>query len=275
MFEHSGYTAKSLSSNSLGNWTTHRPIVMERRACPTQLDVLSQDSTDFVSRGIKRKYVDLSLGLGNSSSSSDFSKQSMGTCCTLSSTAKDKDDGSSIDLDLNFQFSLCSEGTSKLGTNACNAKTSEKQPSMDLKLSLTVGPAESIVTDVDVNVASQDHTVLLQSCNMASVSTVDEGSTSSRWKSCGMLHPYLLPVGSNQSHGPLPMPPAMQLPKIPVACSSGVISPQQRCSSTKVCSQPGCSKGARGSSRRCIAHGGGRRCQRAKVQACGVASATG
>jgi len=191
MFEHSGYTAKSLSSNSLGNWTTHRPIVMERRACPTQLDVLSQDSTDFVSRGIKRKYVDLSLGLGNSSSSSDFSKQSMGTCCTLSSTAKDKDDGSSIDLDLNFQFSLCSEGTSKLGTNACNAKTSEKQPSMDLKLSLTVGPAESIVTDVDVNVASQDHTVLLQSCNMASVSTVDEGSTSSRWKSCGMLHPYL------------------------------------------------------------------------------------
>jgi hypothetical protein len=53
----------------------------------------------------------------------------MGTCCTLSSAAKDKDDGSSIDLDLNFQLSLCNEGTSELGTNACNdMKALEKQP---------------------------------------------------------------------------------------------------------------------------------------------------
>jgi hypothetical protein len=91
---------------------------MEPRACPTEVDVLSQDSTNIISRGIKRKWVDLSLGLGNSSSSSDCKKQSMGTCCTLSSAAKDKDDGSSIDLDLNFQLSLCNEGTSELGTNA-------------------------------------------------------------------------------------------------------------------------------------------------------------
>ncbi|CAL5038757.1 unnamed protein product [Urochloa decumbens] len=261
--EPSGYAARSSNSNSIVSWTTLKPVVMEPKACPTQVDVLSQDNTEFISRGIKRKWVDLSLGLGNSSSSSDSSKQSMGTCCTLSSAAKDRDDGSSMDLDLNFQFSLCNEGTSKLGTDACNAKrASEKQPRMDLKLSLTVGPAESVVTDVHLNMASQDHTPLLQSCNMASVPSVDEGSTSARWKSGGKLLPYLLPVGSNQCNGPFPLPPAMQLPKSPVACSSGVISPQQRCSSTKICSQPGCSKGARGSSGRCIAHGGGRRCQR-------------
>jgi hypothetical protein len=62
---------------------------MDSRAYPTQVDVLSQDRTDILSRGIKRKWIDLSLGLG--SSSSDSSKQSMGACCTLSSAAKDRD----------------------------------------------------------------------------------------------------------------------------------------------------------------------------------------
>jgi hypothetical protein len=81
----------------------------------------------------------------------------MGTCCTLSSAAKDKDDGSSIDLDLNFQLSLCNEGTSKLGTNACNDRRAlEKQPVMDLKLSLTVRPSESVVTDVELKAAQSD-----------------------------------------------------------------------------------------------------------------------
>lgn len=262
MLENLGYTRKSSISDTLGTWTTLRPVVMEIRACPTQVDVLSQDSTCIISRALKRKWVDLSLGLGNSSSSSDSSKQSMGTCCTLSSAAKDKDDGSSIDLDLNFQFSLCNEGTSKLGMNSCNAKRAlDKQPEMDLKLSLTVGASESVVTDVDLNMANQDHTEFLQSCNVASVPSVDEGSTSARWKSGGELLPYLLPVGSNQFRGPFPLPPTVQLLQSPVACSS-VVGPQQRCSSTKTCSQPGCFKGARGSSGRCIAHGGGRRCQR-------------
>ncbi|KAF8760517.1 hypothetical protein HU200_010142 [Digitaria exilis] len=196
----------------------------------------------------------------------------MGTCCTLSSSAKDRDDGSSFDLDLNFQFSLCNEGSSKLGMSACNAKrASEKQPVMDLQLSLTVGPAESVVTNVDLNMASRDQVVLLQSSNMVSVPTVDEGSTSARWKSGGKLLPYLLPVASNQSHGPLPMSPVLQLPKSPVASSSGVSSPLQRCSSAKICSQPahgggrrcehlGCTKSAEGRTDFCIAHGGGRRC---------------
>ncbi|XP_062228943.1 uncharacterized protein LOC133926832 [Phragmites australis] len=260
--EHSGFTGKSSNPNTLRNWTSVRPVVMQPKACSTQVDVLTQDSTYFMSRGIKRNWVDLSLGLGNSSSS-DSSKQSMGTCCTLSSAAKDRDDGSSIDLDPNFQFSLCNESTSKMGTNACHAKRAlEKQPVMDLKLSLTVGPSESVVTDVDLNMTTQDYTILLESCNMASLPTVDEGSTSARWKSGGKLLPFLLPVSSSQSHGPVPLPPTIQQPKDLVACSSRVVSPQQRCSSTKICSQPGCFKGARGSSGRCIAHGGGRRCQR-------------
>ncbi|KAL6876332.1 hypothetical protein ACP4OV_012904 [Aristida adscensionis] len=268
---HPGLTGKCFAPNALGNWTSVRPEVIQPGAC--SLDVLvAQDSVHFMSKGIKRKWVDLSLGLG-SSSSSDSSKQSMGTCCTLSSAAKDKNDASSIDLDMNYPFNMCNEGTSKLDMNSCNAmKASEKQPAMDLELSLTVRPAESAVTHVDLNVTMEHHTIFLQACNMAPVQTVDEGSTSARWKTGGKLLPYLLPDSSNQCHGPIPLPPIIQLPKSPVAyssgaaCSSGAVSPQQRCSITKICSQPGCKKGARGSSGRCIAHGGGRRCQREGCQ---------
>ncbi|KAL6602775.1 hypothetical protein ACP70R_043136 [Stipagrostis hirtigluma subsp. patula] len=251
--ELSRLTGKCLNPYTLGNWTNVRPEVMQTGACSTQLEVLAQDSMHIMSKGIKRKRIDLSLGLGNSSSS-DLSKQSMDTCCTLSSVAKDKDDVSSTDLDVNFQFSVCNEDTSKLDTDARNA--------MGLELSLTLRPVESVVTDVHHNMTTQHHTIFLQAFNMASVPTVDEGSTSARWKTGGKLVPYLLPDSSNQSRGSISLPPMIQLPKGPVACSSGVASPQQRCGSTKKCSQPGCRKGARGSSGRCIAHGGGRRCQR-------------
>ncbi|TVU08969.1 hypothetical protein EJB05_42398, partial [Eragrostis curvula] len=257
--EHSGFTDKSSNPDTLKNWSSVRSVVMQPGACSTQVDVLAQDSTFLMSRELKRKWVDLSLGLGTSSSSSDSSKQSMSTCCTLSSAAKDVNDRSFIDLDLNSQFSLCNEGTSELGSAK---RSSVQHPVMDLKLSLTVGPSESVVTDMDLNMTVQDHSVLPQAYNMASVPTVDEGSTTGRQKSGSKLLPYLLPSSSCQSHGPVSMPPMLQLPKDPVACSSASISPQQRCSSTKVCSQPGCFKGARGSSGRCIAHGGGRRCQR-------------
>ncbi|KAG8075644.1 hypothetical protein GUJ93_ZPchr0006g43037 [Zizania palustris] len=271
----SEFTGNSSNPRNAGKLTTVRSPVTQSIACPTQLDVLAQDSmcNPFSSRGIKRKWVDLSLGLGNSSSS-DSSKQSMGTCCTMSS-AKDKDDGSSVDLDMNFQFSLYNEGTSKLDRHECNDKRILEKP-VDLDLSLTVGPCESAVTNVDLSMATQHQSIFLQPCNMSSVPTVDEGSTSARWKSGGKLLPYLygfeyntglssskdLPGSSNQSQDLVPLPTMTQLPQSPVTCSSGVISFQQRCNSTKICSQPGCAKGARGSSGRCIAHGGGRRCQR-------------
>lgn len=256
-------------------WTTVSPPVSQPMACSSQLDVLAQDSMhNPLSRGIKRKWVDLSLGLGNSSSSSDSSKQSMGTCCTMSS-AKDRDDGSSVDWDMNFQFNLYNEGTSKLDSYDCNGKKVLEKP-VDLELSLNFGPCESAVTNVDFSAATKQQAVYLQSCNMSSVPTVDEGSTSARWKSGGKLLPYLyqsrnntghfsskeLPGSSNQSQDLAPLPKMIQTPQSPVTSTSGVVSFQQRCNSTKICSQPGCAKGARGSSGRCIAHGGGRRCQR-------------
>jgi hypothetical protein len=188
--EYSGFTDK-YSNPSTGV----RSVFMQPRACSTRVDV-AQDSTDFMSRGLKRKWVDLSLGLGASSSSSDSSKQNMGTCCTFSSAATDKADRSSIDLDLTFQFGPCNEGTSKLGTAK---RASVQQPVMDLNLSLTVGPAESVVTDMDLNMTAQDDGVALPSCHMATVPTVDEGSTSGRWKSGSKLLPYLLPSISSQS----------------------------------------------------------------------------
>uniref|UniRef100_A0A0D9WQS3 WRKY19-like zinc finger domain-containing protein n=1 Tax=Leersia perrieri TaxID=77586 RepID=A0A0D9WQS3_9ORYZ len=268
----SEFIGNSSNPGNAEKWTIIRPPAIQPTVCPKQLDVLAQDSIhNLISRGIKRKWVDLSLGLGNSSSSSDSSKQSMETCCTMSS-AKDRDDGSSFDI--NFQFNLHNEGTSKLDRNECNGKRLEKP--VDLELSLTVGTCESAVTNVDFSTATKHQSVLLQSCNMSSVPAVDEGSTSARWKSGGKLLPYLyqsgnnigvfsskeFPGSSNQSQD-LVLPPTMiQLPQSPVSSTSGVVSLQQRCNSMKICSQPGCAKGARGSSGRCIAHGGGKRCQR-------------
>uniref|UniRef100_A0A0D9WQS4 Uncharacterized protein n=1 Tax=Leersia perrieri TaxID=77586 RepID=A0A0D9WQS4_9ORYZ len=222
----SEFIGNSSNPGNAEKWTIIRPPAIQPTVCPKQLDVLAQDSIhNLISRGIKRKWVDLSLGLGNSSSSSDSSKQSMETCCTMSS-AKDRDDGSSFDI--NFQFNLHNEGTSKLDRNECNGKRLEKP--VDLELSLTVGTCESAVTNVDFSTATKHQSVLLQSCNMSSVPAVDEGSTSARWKSGGKLLPYLyqsgnnigvfsskeFPGSSNQSQD-LVLPPTMiQLPQSPV-----------------------------------------------------------
>jgi hypothetical protein len=103
------------------------------------------------------------------------------------------------------------------------------------------------------------------------VPTVDEGSTSLRRPSGGMVLSFLnqpgilasskqaFPASSNQVQDPAPTETALQLPNSPAACTSGLVHPQQGSKGTKICSYPGRVKGARG---RCIAHGGGNRCQK-------------
>uniref|UniRef100_A0A0D9YQ37 WRKY19-like zinc finger domain-containing protein n=1 Tax=Oryza glumipatula TaxID=40148 RepID=A0A0D9YQ37_9ORYZ len=236
----------------------------------SQIDVLAHCSSYNLPRGTKRKFDGLSLGLGNSSSS-ESSKQSMGTGCTISS-AKGSDDGSSIDLDLNH-FTLGNEGTSRLDKWACDSRRALDKPELNLELSLS---SQSAITGADFTAATEYNSPSLQPYYMDLVPTVDEGSTSARRPSGCQVLSFLnktakmsefsprevFPGSSNQSQGPAPMPTLLQLPKSPVACTSSLSRPQQRSSSTKNCTYPGCMKGARGSSGRCIAHGGGRRCQK-------------
>ncbi|CAD6344148.1 unnamed protein product [Miscanthus lutarioriparius] len=258
----SAFTISFSNPNGFVNQRTAIPAVSYPAAGSSQLDVLAP-------RGCKRKWTELALGLGDSSSS-DSSKQSMGTGCTVSS-AKGSDDASCMDYDISFKLSLCNEGTSKLHKQACDSKRTMERPRLNLKLSLA--PSQSDVTDADLIRSSAPQDMFVHPYLMSSVPTVDEGSTSARHSSGGMVTSFLnragislsqaFPFNSNQVQGPAPSAPTvLLLPKSSAASSSGFVRSQQRNSSTKICSQPGCAKGARGSSGRCIAHGGGRRCQK-------------
>ncbi|KAG6523539.1 hypothetical protein ZIOFF_013400 [Zingiber officinale] len=220
-------------------------------------------------KGTKRKFCDvydsgieassLTLGLGRPVSSSDSSKKSSATACTMSS-ARETDEGSSMDLGLNFDLNLGNENI-----------VSSKKPSpdvpkakVDLQLSLSIGGSNSIVTSVTP--VSTDNYIL-------------EGSTSSL--QCGnRLLPYL---GSNSKHdiifpdkafsnastqaGPSDASLSVIIqPQKSSDATSKLTQTQQRYSNTKNCQFLGCSKGARGASGLCIAHGGGRRCQKAGCQ---------
>ncbi|RRT83729.1 hypothetical protein B296_00016876 [Ensete ventricosum] len=240
---------------------------------------------DFLnSKGIKRKWCDfdgsgmgkasLALDLGRPSSSSDSSKKSSATACTMSSV-KETDDGSSMDLGLNFDLYLGSENTDSTKKPAIAvSKMMNIEPNFDIQLSLSVGPSESVITGVAPVSVHHDY-ILDNSITASQMSSLDEGSTSSRWKNGNKLLPYINSTDKTSSFFPDGMNYAKfipeqqdcssstmtQMPKNSVA-ASGVTQTQQRNSNTKNCQFPGCAKGARGASGLCIAHGGGRRCQK-------------
>ncbi|GJM90787.1 hypothetical protein PR202_ga07099 [Eleusine coracana subsp. coracana] len=112
----------------------------------------------------------------------------MGTSCTVSS-AKGSEDGSCMDYDINFKLSLGSEGTSKLHKQAYDSKRTLEKPGLDLKLSLA--PSLSVVTDADLTGSTVNQDIFVQPYIMASVPTVDEGSTSLRRPSGGMVLSFL------------------------------------------------------------------------------------
>ncbi|KAI3812897.1 hypothetical protein L1987_17610 [Smallanthus sonchifolius] len=195
-------------------------------------------------KGIKRKWGSVngsmdvqtgfpfSLSLGHSPSSSD-SKASSATGCTNMSSAKETDEESSMDLELDFSLHLGGEKApvqKKIST--CN-----KASMVDLELSLFSVPAKSDVTTVHLSpppVGCDFH--------------MDDGSMSSHLERKN------------------PSSSIMTMPTSSVTCISGITEPhhqqQQRTCSTKICQFDGCGKGARGASGLCIAHGGGRRCQK-------------
>ena len=187
----SAFTISFSNPNGFANQRTAIPAVSYPAAGSSQLDVLAP-------RGCKRKWTELALGLGDSSSS-DSSKQSMGTGCTVSS-AKGSDDASCMDYDISFKLSLGNEGTSKLHKQACDSKRTMEKPRLDLKLSLA--PSQSDVTDADLIRSSAPQDMFVHPYLMSSVPTVDEGSTSARHSSGGTVSSFLNRAGISESSVP-------------------------------------------------------------------------
>ncbi|VVA93552.1 unnamed protein product [Arabis nemorensis] len=240
-------------------------------------------------KGIKRKWnlIDgsmcreadplLSLRLGHSSSSSD-SKGSSATACTSLSSAKETEEESSMDIELDFSLHL---GNEKPASNKKPANMKMKglqvvSPKFDLELSLSGGGScQSEITAVQQQ-ANQFPTLadMLRATN--------EGSTSCGWRP-GFALPSLQASSSKETssylaHAPknviIPAVHVLELSSsttttTPISsgtCTSGLsqqLKPQHKSSSSsKLCQVEGCQKGARGASGRCISHGGGRRCQK-------------
>ncbi|XP_068664930.1 uncharacterized protein [Aristolochia californica] len=234
-------------------------------------------------KGVKRKWsaIDgtlgpedgssLVLGLGRSSSSSD-SKGSSATVCTISSS-KEIDEESSMDLGLNFHLHLGNEKSPSLKKAAAATPALKTSCKFDLELSLSTGPLESEITTITLASAPCRNSIEMP-FGLGSGQTVDEGSTSSRWKFGSILPPlsnsptiYENPISVKPDRGPVApdhSSVAMSVAKSSVSCTSGLTQPNQlqHSSSSRNCQFKGCEKGARGASGLCIAHGGGRRCQK-------------
>ncbi|KAK4844097.1 hypothetical protein QYF36_016430 [Acer negundo] len=238
------------------------------------------------SKGIKRKwgFIDesmgrqvgstLSLGLGRSSSSSD-SKGSTATACTTMSSAKETDEESSMDLELDFTLHLGNENPKK--SAYAILKGLESQPKVDLQLSLSTGPSES-----DLTCVHSSSSPLQFGMEMPLVAggppNADEGSTchwmpgfsmpplqTSANKEVSFFYDQVQRTNDLTPNAPELSSSVITTPRSSVTCTSGMtqlLQPQQRSSSSKTCQVEGCGKGARGASGRCISHGGGRRCQK-------------
>ncbi|CAA7410131.1 unnamed protein product [Spirodela intermedia] len=224
-------------------------------------------SDGSLSKGIKRKWDAISgkevsveafpMLMRRSPSSSDNSKMSSATVCTISS-ARETDEESSMDLGLNFHLHLGNDSSlSPTGPSAMMTPGSlEVGPVCDLQLSLSTGPSQSVITAMTPFSDPSDK-ILEASVDFGSASCRPQPQLSFSGTSGSVLSHAT--AGGNGGSRLLSRAKA-QISKEPASCSSGFT--QQRPANTKVCQFHGCGKGARGASGLCIAHGGGRRCQK-------------
>ncbi|KAF5191120.1 F22C12.10 [Thalictrum thalictroides] len=233
-------------------------------------------------KGIKRKWTavdstigpedncSLTLELGHPVSSLSSMVDSATASATVSS-AKETTQDSSTDLGLDFNLHFRNEKYMK-------PKKSVKgipRPTVDLELSLSTVPAESSLTTWG-SISFQNN--LETALSVSRVPKVDKGSTSSPWKlgsavsQWNLLHRAHNTFAFNQvSNDVDPLvavsyhsPTLVGASKSSINFAPGLAQLPQRNTNTntKLCRFDGCGKGARGSSGLCIAHGGGRRCQK-------------
>ncbi|CAA2993042.1 uncharacterized protein LOC111368464 [Olea europaea var. sylvestris] len=229
-------------------------------------------------KGIKRKWSlingsldqqirsSLCLQLGSSSDR----KGCTVTACTSLSSAKETEGESTMDLELDFTLHLGREKSQSPKLSASyNLKSFDACPKVDLELSLSSGPAESDIANVDRS-STEPKSILKMPIGGGSLN-IQKGSAGSHFYSLqtapDMETNYFLNKALRQTKSATVVKDisssVVTTPKVSVTCTSGITQPQQqRSSSTKQCQFQGCLKGARGASGLCIAHGGGRRCQR-------------
>ncbi|CAI9771955.1 unnamed protein product [Fraxinus pennsylvanica] len=213
--------------------------------------------SSFFSKGRNRKwsFIDessLVLGLGHLSSS-----------CISICSGKVMEAESSVDLDLSINFNRGGHRISnqKMASAGTSNALEVRRPKLDLELSLSTGPAESDFTAVQG--FSPYEKISESPASVTSAQVVD--SISSQWKTGFHVStlpniPNFVPVDHIHCSGN----PIQVTPKLPF---SGLVNQQQkRRTSVKICRFEGCIKGARDASGLCIAHGGGRRCERAGCQ---------
>ncbi|CAA2975876.1 Hypothetical predicted protein [Olea europaea subsp. europaea] len=160
----------------------------------------------------------------------------------------------------------------------------EEEPSIDLDLSINLNRGGNRISNPKKASGGTSNafegSILIRtilSHQPTSAQVDDEGLISSRWKTG--FHVSTLsniansvPVDNIHCFGnPIPVTPKLPISaavtKTSVASPFGLVNQQRkRRASAKVCMVEGCLKGARGASGLCIAHGGGRRCQRAGCQ---------
>ncbi|XP_071710872.1 uncharacterized protein [Rutidosis leptorrhynchoides] len=221
--------------------------------------VVNGGSTGFYCNENKRKrsFIDEWLDL------QDGSSLSLGLGCSMSSgvtmlSGKEIEEHSPRNLDLTMNLML-------------DPNSKKETPKVDLELSLAAGSVESDLTAVTRTsfqfINSPMPPISSSMMTSAGVQLVDEGSTSSRWKS-----PLFAPLLSTEPEVHLQNIHGYDSSNLTVHGGSasldyGLGPPQpRRNGNVKDCRFIGCTRGARGASGFCIAHGGGRRCQREGCQ---------
>ncbi|KAG9136038.1 hypothetical protein Leryth_026570 [Lithospermum erythrorhizon] len=204
------------------------------------------------------------------------SKGSSATACTSISSAKELDEESSMDIELDFSLHIGNEKVPcPSRSQGFHSKSTGVWPKVDLELSLSSGTAESDLTThgansvISENIAKQNLTVGGLHVDHGSISLVGQAkhgflpSSSLQNGLTGYLFKHGV-SGSNLVTTSKDLSSSeITPPKSSVTFSSAITeSLQQRSSNTKQCQFLGCVKGARGASGLCIAHGGGCRCQR-------------
>ncbi|KAL6620778.1 hypothetical protein ACP70R_035917 [Stipagrostis hirtigluma subsp. patula] len=277
------------SGGHIKSWNNLHQVQQTVEYNDTAISTLVYSSISRIKpRALKRKWVDmagvegpehplLTLGLGRSPSSSENSKLSSPTACTMSpSSVKETDEESSMDLGLNFDLCLGHDMVHLHKKSHAGAELvpSASAPKLDLQLSLSTGLPESAVTNAptaSLNVHNVPNSV---------TDTVGKESGPSSWVfghsmasssyASEETYSFSMPKITHKIDDAMPSPDDSSTitasMKSPAACTSGVTNPQKRNTNTKYCQFPGCEKGARGASGRCIAHGGGRRCQKPGCQ---------
>ncbi|XP_047970720.1 uncharacterized protein LOC125213949 [Salvia hispanica] len=232
----------------------------------------------FVSKGSKRKYSSSNQPIKFKDGSSLVLELGLpSSSCTTICSGKEAEEESSLDLGLSMNLNVGANRLSnlkKVSGGTLNAVKMQR-PVIDLQLSLSTETSESDVTSVTQELLPcqnyYESLVLAPTVEQPR----DEGSTSARWKNSPFFPPVKcqqkITIPYDQGHGsnnpttvdlntsPSPMTPPSSI---------GTISTpvKQRKTSVKTCLFEDCTRGARGASGLCIAHGGGRRCQKAGCQ---------